>query len=63
MAELMKNKLLPPEPPIVEETSSVFREGWRSFKKNKLALAGGTIVLFFILLAIFAPVIAPDGVN
>jgi peptide/nickel transport system permease protein len=63
MAELMKNKLLPPEPPIVEETSSVFREGWRSFKKNKLALAGGTIVLFFILLAIFAPVIAPEGVN
>jgi peptide/nickel transport system permease protein len=63
MAELMKNKLLPPEPPIVEETSSVFREGWRSFKKNKLALAGGTIVLFFILLAVFAPVIAPEGVN
>ncbi|MED4071744.1 nickel transporter permease [Priestia endophytica] len=63
MAELMKNNLLPPEPPIVEETSSVFREGWRSFKKNKLALAGGTIVLFFILLAIFAPVIAPEGVN
>ncbi|MCY8234061.1 nickel transporter permease [Priestia endophytica] len=63
MAELMKNNLLPPEPPIVEETSSSFREGWRSFKKNKLALVGGTIVLFFILLAIFAPVIAPEGVN
>ncbi|YCA44180.1 ABC transporter permease [Bacillus sp. JZ8] len=63
MAELMKNNLLPPEPPVVEETSSSFREGWRSFKKNKLALVGGTIVLFFILLAIFAPVIAPEGVN
>lgn len=63
MAELMKNNLLPPEPPIIEETSSSFREGWRSFKKNKLALVGGTIVLFFILLAIFAPIIAPEGVN
>ncbi|MFP7486741.1 ABC transporter permease [Priestia filamentosa] len=63
MAELMKNNLLPPEPPVVEETSSSFREGWRSFKKNKLALVGGAIVLFFILLAIFAPVIAPEGVN
>lgn len=63
MAELMKNNLLPPEPPIVKETSSSFREGWRSFKKNKLALVGGTIVLFFILLAIFAPVIAPEGIN
>ncbi|MDT3765563.1 nickel transporter permease [Priestia filamentosa] len=63
MAELMKNNLLPPEPPVVAETSSSFREGWRSFKKNKLALVGGAIVLFFILLAIFAPVIAPEGVN
>ncbi|MFB6468373.1 ABC transporter permease [Cytobacillus sp. Hz8] len=38
-------------------------EGWRSFKKNKLALIGTGIVLFFILLAIFAPIIAPSGIN
>ncbi|MFB7138576.1 ABC transporter permease [Gottfriedia sp. NPDC056225] len=32
---------------------------YRKFKKNKLALVGGYIVLFYILVAIFAPLISP----
>ncbi|WP_335872500.1 ABC transporter permease [Bacillus sp. 2205SS5-2] len=46
-----------------EETISPWKDAWRSFKKNKLALVGFIIVLFFILLAIFAPWIAPEGIN
>lgn len=38
-------------------------EAWRSFKKSKAALVGTGIVLFFILLAIFGPLIAPQGIN
>jgi len=32
---------------------------WNRFKKNKLALAGSVIVLFFFLLSVFAPWISP----
>jgi peptide/nickel transport system permease protein len=32
---------------------------WRRFRKNRPAVVGGTIVLAMVLLAIFAPVIAP----
>ncbi|WP_088066872.1 nickel transporter permease [Gottfriedia luciferensis] len=32
---------------------------YKKFKKNKLALVGGYIVLFYILIAIFAPLISP----
>lgn len=33
---------------------------YKKFKRNKLALVGGYIVLFYILLAIFAPVVSPQ---
>lgn len=33
---------------------------YKKFKRNKLALIGGYIVLFYILLAIFAPLISPQ---
>ncbi|KMY50984.1 ABC transporter permease [Peribacillus loiseleuriae] len=46
-----------------EEASSPWREGWKSFKKNKVALIGAGIVLFFVIIAIFAPLLAPYGVN
>lgn len=52
-----------PIEPVEEETISPWIEAWRSFRKNKLAVAGTVIVLFFILLAVFAPLIAPDGIN
>ncbi|MEH7385531.1 nickel transporter permease [Bacillus sp. JJ1521] len=42
---------------------SPWKEAWRSFGKNKLALVGTCIVFFFIILAIFAPLIAPQGID
>lgn len=50
--ELMEDKVV-----------STWLEAWRSFRKNKIALVGTGIILFFILLAVFAPFIAPYGMN
>ncbi|MEK6647426.1 MAG: peptide ABC transporter permease, partial [Candidatus Firestonebacteria bacterium] len=36
---------------------------WQKFKNNKLALSGGIIIVFLILLAVFAPVISPYSPN
>ncbi len=57
-----KNAQLPIEP-IEEKAVSPWLEAWRSFRKNKIAVAGTVIVLFFIVVAIIAPVIAPEGIN
>ncbi|XXM71254.1 ABC transporter permease [Lysinibacillus sphaericus] len=50
-------------PSLNEETVSPWKEAWKSFVKNKIALAGFCIVLFFVILAIAAPAIAPEGIN
>ncbi|MFT8319082.1 MAG: ABC transporter permease [Sporolactobacillus sp.] len=46
---------------------SLFVQGlidfWKSYRKNKPAIVGSLLVLFFIVLAIFAPVFAPQGIN
>src|SRR5699024_10590610 len=42
---------------------SPWREAWKEFKKNKIAVVGLLIVLFFILLAIFATFITIEGIN
>lgn len=39
--------------------SGPWREAWRTFRRNRLALAGLIIIVFFILLAFMAPYIAP----
>ncbi|GGJ61006.1 peptide/nickel transport system permease protein [Anoxybacillus voinovskiensis] len=62
MAELARNQT-PTIRQEKEESVSLWKEGWRSFKKNKVALVGMGIVVFFILLAIFAPLLAPYGIN
>ncbi|MDG5472926.1 ABC transporter permease [Jeotgalibacillus sp. ET6] len=46
-----------------EETLSPWKEGWKKFKRNKIALAGLSIVSFFIILAITSPWIAPQGID
>ncbi|PLR76004.1 peptide ABC transporter permease [Bacillus sp. V3-13] len=62
--ELSTDKEFEPLNPFAEDKPvSPWLEAWRSFRRNKLALAGTIIVLFFIVLAIFAPVIAPSGIN
>ncbi|MDQ0175711.1 ABC transporter permease [Bacillus chungangensis] len=44
-----------------EQVISPWKEAWRTYRKNKVALIGLGIVSFFILLAIFADFIAPYG--
>src|SRR5699024_3843284 len=39
------------------------RKAWKEFKKNKITVDGLLIVLFFILLAIFATFITKEGIN
>ena len=47
---------------VVQEEKVVgpWKEAWRTFKKNKSAMVGLGIVLFFIILAIVGPYIAPQ---
>jgi peptide/nickel transport system permease protein len=39
--------------------SSLTREAWRRISQNPLAIAGGAIIVFFVLIAVFAPMLAP----
>ncbi|QTD42880.1 nickel transporter permease [Sporosarcina sp. Te-1] len=47
----------------IEKTTGPWVDAWRNFRKSKVAVVGMAIVLFFILLAIFAPLLAPEGIN
>lgn len=47
----------------IEKTTGPWQEAWRSFRKSKVAVAGMIIILFFVLLAIFGPLIAKEGIN
>ena len=46
-----------------EKVAGPWKEAWRSFKKSKSAIVGAGIVFFFILVAIFGPMFAPQGIN
>jgi peptide/nickel transport system permease protein len=59
MTELARNQTPIHAVEEKEESASLWKEGWRRFRKNKMALVGLGIVVFFILLAIFAPLLAP----
>ena len=37
----------------------LLQEFWHNFKKNKLSLVGGIIVLIYLIIAVFAPLLAP----
>jgi ABC-type dipeptide/oligopeptide/nickel transport system permease subunit len=39
--------------------SSLYKDAWKRLKRNKLAIFGISIVIFVVLVAIFAPFIAP----
>ncbi|MCU1390398.1 MAG: transporter permease [Ilumatobacteraceae bacterium] len=43
----------------IAPSNSLGREGLRRIKRNPLAVVGGSVILFFILVAIFAPLLAP----
>ena len=62
----METMLKPKEPfpengSYEEKAPSPLREAFRSFKKNKLAVIGTLIILFFIVLALLAPLLRPEG--
>ncbi|MFJ5716251.1 nickel transporter permease [Neobacillus sp. NPDC093127] len=59
MAELAKNTADISMIPAEEKQISPWKESWQSFYKNKLAVIGLGIVIFFIIIAIIAPWIAP----
>ncbi|NHM33324.1 nickel transporter permease [Neobacillus terrae] len=61
MAELAKRTAEIPAVKPQEETVSPWKEAWQAFRKNRLALVGLGIVIFFIIIAIIAPIIAPYG--
>lgn len=42
---------------------SQFAVAWSQFRKNRLAQIGGTLLILLYLSALFAPVIAPDGLS
>lgn len=47
--------------PITTATPGFWRAAWRRFRRNKLALVSGAIVIMLLLVAIFAPWLAPQG--
>jgi peptide/nickel transport system permease protein len=55
MAEVQTRTLEQP----TEAISSPWRDAWRILRRNKLAIVGFAIIIFFILLAVFAPLITP----
>ena len=45
----------------MSQQSSLWSDAWRRLLANKAAVAGGLILLFLIVLAVFAPWIAPHS--
>jgi peptide/nickel transport system permease protein len=50
-------------PPAVspDKGSGPWRDAWKAFRKNKTAMLGLGIIVFFVLIALLAPFIAPYG--
>jgi len=45
------------------QADSIFRQNLRNFARNRLAAGSAIVVLLFVLLAVFAPLIAPHDPN
>ncbi|OUZ06009.1 ABC transporter permease [Bacillus pumilus] len=56
-------KGLEPPQPKEERSQSLILESMKLFFQHKLAVIGSVIVFLFLILAIFAPLIAPFGIN
>ncbi|MBY0190010.1 ABC transporter permease [Bacillus safensis] len=56
-------KELEPPQPKNERSQSLILESMKQFFQHKLAVIGSVIVFLFLILAIFAPLIAPYGIN
>jgi len=52
------------EPVVEGKRESFFRSrAWRRFRRNPLAIVGALIVLFFMLVALFAPALTADRMS
>lgn len=47
------------KPTVARKHRGLLEEVWHNFKKNRLSLAGGVIVMVFIVIAVFAPLLSP----
>lgn len=63
MPKLEHSPLQPANPIEIEKKTSFLRLLWHNYQKNKLAVIGLGIILAFIILAVFAGLIAPEGIN
>lgn len=63
MSEMVPNSTNNQVMATKETSTGPWRDAWRSFRKNKGALAGAGIVLFFVFLACVGPWLAPQGIN
>lgn len=63
MSEMVPNSTNDQVMATKETSTGPWRDAWRSFRKNKGALVGAGIVLFFVFLAFFGPWLAPQGIN
>ncbi|KWX73039.1 peptide ABC transporter permease [Paenibacillus riograndensis] len=50
----------PPSVPA-DKVSGPWRDAWKAFRRNKTAMLGLCIIVFFVLVALLAPLIAPYG--
>lgn len=60
MAELIRDL---PQTVEQEKAAGPWKEAWRSFRKSKSAVVGAGIVIFFVLVAVIGPMLAPQGIN
>ena len=51
------------EAKISGKSAGPWSEAWNGFKKSKVAVVGAGIVIFFILVALFGPLVAKEGIN
>lgn len=59
-------EFIPKQAQMIEKEEQVkgpWREAWASFRKSKSALIGSAIVIFFVLMAVFGPFFASQGIN
>ncbi|MEK3980431.1 ABC transporter permease [Psychrobacillus sp. FSL K6-2836] len=63
MSEMVPNSTNDQVMATKETSTGPWRDAWRSFRKNKGALVGAGIVLFFVFLAGFGFLLAPQGIN
>jgi peptide/nickel transport system permease protein len=43
-----------------DQPRSLWRDAWRKLRRNRVAMAGGIVFLIIVLIALFAPLIAPQ---